>query len=102
MQHSELLIAVVMEEQCLSLAQVSAICQVEPAWLLRHVDEGLLSASCQENGEWCFSYAEVTRARRILSLERDFDALPELAALVADMQEELDGLRRQLQCAAVR
>jgi len=28
--------------------------------------------------------------------ERDFDAVPELAALVADMQDEIERLKRQL------
>jgi chaperone modulatory protein CbpM len=31
-------------------------------------------------------------------LERDFDAVPELAALVADLLEETDQLRRRLRC----
>lgn len=32
----------------------------------------------------------------MLQIERDFDAAPELAALVADLLEELDRLRAQL------
>jgi chaperone modulatory protein CbpM len=34
--------------------------------------------------------------QRILVLERDFEAIPELAALVADLQEEIETLRKQL------
>jgi chaperone modulatory protein CbpM len=29
-------------------------------------------------------------------IERDFDAVPELAALVADLEEEIDALRARL------
>jgi len=38
----------------------------------------------------------VQRARRMRTLERDFDAVPELAALVADLLEERDALRAHL------
>jgi chaperone modulatory protein CbpM len=31
-------------------------------------------------------------------VERDFDAVPELAALVADMLDEMDRLRERLAC----
>jgi chaperone modulatory protein CbpM len=34
-------------------------------------------------------------------LERDFEAEPELAALVADMLAELDALRVRLRCAGL-
>jgi chaperone modulatory protein CbpM len=34
-------------------------------------------------------------------LERDFDAVPELAALVADMLEEIDELRARLRAAGI-
>lgn len=97
MPNSKILIAAVMEERYLSLEQLSNFCQVEPDWIIRHIDDGLLPATKQEDGDWRFSHYEMIRARRILSIERNFEAVPELAALVADMQEELDNLRRQLQ-----
>jgi len=37
------------------------------------------------------------RARRMRQLERDFEAVPELAALVADLLEEMDVMRARLQ-----
>jgi chaperone modulatory protein CbpM len=41
------------------------------------------------------------RARRMLEVERAFDAAPELAALVADLLEELDTLRARLSRAGL-
>jgi chaperone modulatory protein CbpM len=46
--------------------------------------------------EWRFGVAALERARRLREIERAFDAGPELAALVADMLEEMDELRAQL------
>ncbi|WAR44984.1 hypothetical protein [Methylomonas rapida] len=102
MPNTEIMIATVVEETYLSVEQLAALCAVEPDWVLQHLQDGLLSAAKLESGAWCFSSVELTRAKRILTIERNFDALPELAALVADLQEELDSLRRQLLRAGKR
>ena len=46
--------------------------------------------------QWRFSSASLARVRRLRALERDFDAVPELAALMADLLEELDVLRARM------
>lgn len=96
MHNSEIMITAVVEETCFTVEQLAILCAVEPDWVLQHIEDGLLSATKFDSGGWCFSALELTRAKRIVAIERNFDALPELAALVADMQEELDSLRRQL------
>lgn len=77
------------------LLQLAELCRVDMAWLLLHQREGLLGdvASYYGNG----SPPERIRARicRMHELERDFDAVPELAALVADFLDELDVLRAE-------
>ena len=45
---------------------------------------------------WRFASAALTRARRIAHLERAFDADPQLAALAADLMEEVARLCRLL------
>lgn len=45
---------------------------------------------------WRFSYHGIVRTRRIADLERTFDADPELAALTADLMEEVQQLRALL------
>ncbi|MGY6274100.1 chaperone modulator CbpM [Methylomonas sp. MgM2] len=96
MSDPEIMIATVVEESGFSLEQLAALCAVEPEWVLQHIEDGLLSAVKLGAGTWRFSAVELTRAKRIVNIERNFDATPELAALVADLQEELDSLRRQL------
>ena len=51
--------------------------------------------------EWRFSGADLRRAQRMRALERDFEAAPELAALMADMLEEIDELRARLRRAGI-
>ena len=48
------------------------------------------------SGEWRFDSVTLVRARRIAQLETTFEADPQLAALAADLIEEVTRLRRQL------
>ncbi len=67
-------------------------------WLCERVTLGLLTArpaGTPEAGR--FDAADLRRVRRLAMLERDFDAVPELAALVADLEDELAQLRARLQ-----
>lgn len=95
-----ILIGSLLEDSWMPLEQLAAACAVEAEWLRRHVDEGLFPHVDCVAGVWRVSSSGVARARararRMLQIERDFDAAPELAALVADLLEELDRLRAQL------
>jgi chaperone modulatory protein CbpM len=77
------------EEVLLTLEELVLVCSVTPEWVRVRIEDGLLPAA----PEWRFSTISVRRVRRMVALERDFDAAPELAALVADLLEELDALR---------
>ncbi len=96
MRDENILIGCLMEDSWLTLDQIAAACAVEPAWLLRHIDEGLFPHAESVAGVWRFSGASLLRARRMRQMERDFEAVPELAALVADLLEEMDDLRMKL------
>jgi chaperone modulatory protein CbpM len=101
MREQDILTGSLMEETWLTLEQVAAACTVEPEWLAYHIEEGLFPHVEGLAGTWRFSSANLTRARRMWRLERDFDAAPELAALMADLMEELDTLRRRLRRAGL-
>lgn len=101
MRDSDIHIASLLEDSWLTLEQMADACTVEPDWLLQHVEEGLFPHVESVAGVWRFSAAALLRARRMRQLERDFDAVPELAALVADMLEELDALRARLRAAGL-
>ncbi|EXI68650.1 MAG: chaperone modulator CbpM [Accumulibacter sp.] len=102
MREDEILVGSLMENSWLTLEQVAAACTVDPQWLLRHIEEGLFPHAESVAGVWCFSSTSLRRARRMRQLERDFDAVPELAALMADLLEELDDLRARAASGVVR
>lgn len=101
MHDDEVLAGSLIEDSWLTLEQVAAACAVEAAWLQAHLDEGLIQHAVCAAGIWRFSEAGLLRARRMRRLERDFDAAPELAALAADMLEEIDALRARLRRAGL-
>ncbi len=96
MRDDDILIGSLMDESWLTIEQLAAACMVEPVGLERHLDEGLFPGAECVAGIWRFSGGALMRARRMRQLERDFDAAPELAALVADLLEEMDELRARL------
>lgn len=77
-----------MSDEELTLEELTVVCAVSSEWVRERVEEGLLPER--------FDTLAVRRVRRMHALERDFDAAPELAALMADLLEELDALRARL------
>lgn len=89
-----------LDELWLDLDALCRLAGVSEPWLRERLDAGLLPA----RPAWPvaprellhFSAADLRRARRLACLERDFDAVPELAALVADLEDEVAALRARL------
>lgn len=91
--------AVLVDEETLDLQELASACAVPPTWVIERVEAGLLA--CQSAaGEMRFASAHLVRARRMVTTERRFDANQEVAALVADLIEEVEQLRRQVQATA--
>ena len=89
MKYEELLVDV----SGLTPDELAAACAVSCEWVEHHVREGLLDAD-RASGTFRFTSVQLLRARRLASIERMFDANEEVAALVVDLIEELQRLRR--------
>ena len=101
MRDEDVLIGAVLEEACLTLEELASACSVSEDWVVRHVEEGLLSGLGGSAAEWRFTSRDLWRVQHIYTLERDFEAVPELAALVTDLLEEIDTLRARLRRAGL-
>lgn len=102
MNKDRVLMGYLLQEGELTLEQVADACHVEPEWVRLRVEAGLFPSAQRMAGLWGFSGKTLARARRMYQIEHDFDAVPELAALVADMLEELDVLRAQSASLRIR
>jgi chaperone modulatory protein CbpM len=97
MQEREPLSGVLLEDAALSLDELARACNVEPDWVVRHVQAGVLGDEMTvQVTSWRFRSGDLNRARRLLALERDFEANEQLAALVIDLGDEIRRLRTRL------
>ena len=88
----------VLGEDGLSLVELARCCRVSTDWLSERVAAGVLQPQQGEAApDWRFGATTVQRVRRIVQLEQTYEADPQLAALAADLMEEVAWLRRQLQ-----
>jgi chaperone modulatory protein CbpM len=85
----------------LSLEELARACAVQPEWIVQRIEAGFWPDGSMALSVSRFSSQDLRRARRMRQIERDFDANPELAALVADMLDELDRLRARLRAAGL-
>ena len=93
--------AVLIDDETLDLTELASACAVPPTWVVERIEAGLLACH-SSGGEMRFASSHLVRARRMATTERRFDANQEIAALVADLIEEVEHLRRQVQAAAKR
>jgi len=99
-RNDEALVAL-LDEAGLTLEDLCRAGAVAPEWVSERVEAGLLVARRGEAAGWQFDAVALKRVRCMVRLERDFDAVPELAALVADLQAEIERLRARLQRAGL-
>ena len=91
---------VIVDDATLTIQELACACSVETTWVVQRVSDGLLPcenpAPATAETNWRFTSAALIRARRLLSIERTFDANAEVSALVVDLMEEVSALRSQL------
>ncbi|MCW5624227.1 MAG: MerR family transcriptional regulator [Burkholderiales bacterium] len=85
-----------LEDACFTVEQLAGACAVNVEWVVRRVEDGVFAVTGSTAIEWRFTSRDLHRARVVRALERDFDAVPELAALVADLLEEVRVLRARV------
>jgi len=104
MQEAHIITGVLLDDVALTLEELARACDVEPEWVVRHVHAGVLGAGAQVSVQltsWRFRSGDLQRARRLRSVERDFDANEDLAALVVDMADEIRRLRARMRVLGI-
>ncbi len=101
MTQDDIVTGVLLDEVALSLEELAQACAVEPQWIVERIEAGILGDGSIQVTSYRFTSKDLTRTRRMRQLERDFDAVPELAALVADLIEEVDHLKGRIKTAGL-
>lgn len=76
-----------------TLAELCAVCGVNEALVVEIVEEGIVEPS-GAGGEWRFSGVAVTRVRRVMRLQHEFDVNLPGAALALELLDRIDRLKR--------
>lgn len=82
-------------ERWLPVQEVARICCMSTDWLVARIEDQVLEATTIE-GSYHLNPSSIPRIQHMAGVERQFDADPHLAALVADLMEEVRSLRQQL------
>jgi chaperone modulatory protein CbpM len=85
----------------LELTELALACEVAPQTIHRLVEEGLLEPALTEP-TWRFGSDELARLRRILRLQRDFEASLPSVGVMLDLLAEIERLRGLLLRAGLR
>jgi chaperone modulatory protein CbpM len=95
-------IAFLIDEPCLTIDEIAISCAVSREWVIEHVQAGaLLAEPGSDPAQWVFTGRDLLRSRRLFGVERNFDANPELAGLVADLLDEVERLKVRLRRAGM-
>jgi chaperone modulatory protein CbpM len=87
---------VILEETAvLTVSDLSRMCAVDERHIVEFVEEGVLHV-VDAHSEWHFTGTALRRARLALRLEHDLEINLAGVALVIDLMEELEQLRREL------
>ena len=84
------------EDTCLNLARLCRICNVNANLIGDMIDEGLIVPRGDTPENWVFGAGEVWRVQTAIRLQRDLRVNIPGAALVLDLLEEVEELRRRL------
>lgn len=82
--------------EVVTLSELCRSCNVQTAWVVELVEEGILEPEGRVQEEWRFSALSITRTRIARSLQHDLGVNGPGIALALDLLEEREGLRQHL------
>ena len=93
--------SVIGDEGVLSIEELARACSAEAEWIVELVAVGVLVPQGRETSDWRFRAADLTCARRVARLQRDFEASLDAAAVMLDLLDQIERLRARLRQAGL-
>ncbi|ANF80906.1 MerR family transcriptional regulator [Acinetobacter sp. NCu2D-2] len=87
--------SIIMDEHPLDLRHFAQACGQSPEWVLQLIEHGILPERSTDPYSK-FIVEDVTRAQRAYRLQRDFDASFSAVAMMLDLIDEVQELRREV------
>jgi chaperone modulatory protein CbpM len=93
--------SVIGDEGVLALEELARACGAEAKWIIELVAVGVLEPQGTDISCWRFRAADLTCARRVARLQRDFEASLDAAAVMLDLLDQIERLRARLKRAGL-
>ncbi|MEP6935162.1 MAG: chaperone modulator CbpM [Nitrospirota bacterium] len=93
--------SVIGDEGVLAIEELARACGAEAEWIVELVAVGVLAPQGRETPDWRFRAMDLTCARRVARLQRDFDASLDAAAVMLDLLNQIEQLRARLKQAGL-
>ena len=85
----------IMDDHQFDLSHFAEACGQSPEWVIQLMEHGILP-NRSRNTSYHFIGEDVTRAQRAYRLQRDFDASFSAVAMMLDLIDEVQQLRREV------
>jgi chaperone modulatory protein CbpM len=85
-----------LEGEALHIEEIAKLCCVSTQWIHTRIEQEIIHA-VKKDGHYYLTGSTVLRIQQVARIEQTYDADPQLAALVADLVEEVRNLRHRLQ-----
>lgn len=92
---------IIAEKSFLTLSELSQACHVNEEVIIEMVEEGLLEPEGKSVAKWQFNSSQLRRARSALRLQHDLNINFAGLAVILDLIEELQSLRRQMHILSI-
>jgi chaperone modulatory protein CbpM len=87
----------VVDDEDISLMQLSRLCHLPPEFVVELVEEGILEPDSESASSWRFSFSVVERVKTVARIQHDLDVNLPGAALALELLDRIEELRAQLQ-----
>lgn len=95
---------VVLDEEEISLAELTRTCRVHAEWVIELVDEGVIEPRAPSQGasapQWRFSATSIVRIEKARRLQRDLGVNLPGVALALELLDRIDALEARLRAAS--
>ena len=93
---------IVLEEEEITLADLTRTCRVRTEWVMELVDEGVIEPRQRTGPQWRFSATSIVRVERARRLQSDLGVNLAGVALALQLLDRIEALEARLRAASGR
>ena len=82
--------------EVMTLSELCRFCRTDDAWVIELVQNGVLEPHGRGHEDWTFRSVQIARAKKARRLNRDLGVNVAGLAVILDLLDERDALRRRL------